>query len=144
MVLIIIGLISSITLTNSNFLQKYESDQIQLYKNFIEFLSEESALTKNNIAWFIGNDAQYVAAYKNKKWQIQNLDFKFFPTINSNMKFQDNYGNWFLASDNRSVPFLIFYPSGQSSGGIIQFNKIDIASTLNIDRNSLLRVLPKK
>ena len=138
------GLISSITLINGNFLQKYESDQIQPFKDFIVYLSEESALTKNNIAWFIGNDTQYIAAYKNKKWQPQNLSFDFFPAINSNTKFQDNYGNWFFIGDIRSDPFLIFYPSGQSSGGSIELDKIATASILNINRNSSLEVLPKR
>jgi len=140
-VLILIGLISTIILTNSNFLNKYESDQAQSYKIFIEFLSEESALTKKNIAWFIGNDNQYIASYKNNQWKIENIAISFFPQINPDILFQDNKGNVFAINNERKDPFMVFYPSGKSSGGSIEFNKTDNRLALKVDRSSDIEIL---
>ena len=139
-VLILIGLISTIILANSNFLNKHESDQAQSYKSFIEFLSEESALTKKNIAWFIGNDKQYIATYKNNQWNIENIAISFFPQINISTLFQDNRGNIFTLNNERKDPFMVFYPSGKSSGGSIEFNKIDNKLTLKVDQFSDIEI----
>jgi len=60
--LILIGLISTIVLANTDFLSSRQSDQVQPFGNLVQYLGEESALTKKNIAWFIGNDTQFIAS----------------------------------------------------------------------------------
>jgi prepilin-type N-terminal cleavage/methylation domain-containing protein len=141
--LILIGLISTIIMTNSNFLQKYQSDQIQSYVSFIEYLTEESALTKKNIGWFIGNEAQFISSYQNNEWSPQFIQPNFFPEIKSTTKFLDNTGNFFVITDQSDDPFIVFYPSGQSSGGSVEFNQPDKNYILRIDSYSAVEILSK-
>lgn len=131
-------------MTNSNFLTKYQTDQTQSYLLFIEYLSEESALTKKNVAWFIGNDAQHVASFANNAWQLQTLKSDVLPDIKLSTRFKDNRGYVFSLSDNRKDPFVVFYPSGQSSGGEIVFDDAANNFTLKIDKYSSVEILKKK
>ena len=144
MTLMLIGLISTIVLTNSNFLTKYQADQPQAYHLFVEYLSEESALTKKNIAWFIGNETQYIASFSDSEWHVQTLESGGLPSIKLSTQFQDNRGNIFSISDNREDPFLVFYPSGQSSGGEISFDAAGNDLTLTIDKYSSVEILTQK
>lgn len=144
MTLMLIGLISTVVLTNSNFLTKYQADQTHAYHLFIEYLSEESALTKKNIAWFIGNDTQHIAFFADSRWYAQTLKSGVLPSIKSSTQFQDNRGYVFSVSDNREDPFLVFYPSGQSSGGEIVFNEAGNNFILKIDKHSSVEILEKK
>jgi len=140
----LIGLISTIVLTNSNFLTKYQADQPQAYHLFVEYLSEESALTKKNIAWFIGNETQYIASFSDSEWHVQTLESGGLPSIKLSTQFQDDRGNIFSISDNREDPFLVFYPSGQSSGGEISFDDAGNDLTLTIDKYSSVEILTQK
>ena len=54
------GLISTVIITNTSFVDRYQSDQAEPYKVFLNFLSEESALTKKTLAWFIGENTQTI------------------------------------------------------------------------------------
>ncbi len=141
--LILIGLVSTIVLTNSNFLQKYGADQVHTYQDFITFLSEESALTKKNIAWFIGNDTQYAASFKNDKWHIINTATDFLPLIRLNTVFKDSRINSFTLNDERVDPFIVFYPSGKSSSGSIEFTQTENNFILKIDSYSKVTVATK-
>ena len=140
-VLILIGIISTITLTNSSFLKTYDSDQINSYKSFIEYLTEESALTKKHIAWFVGNNTQYIAAFKNNEWQTQTLGPNMLPAIQLNTQFQDNHGNIFYINETRDDPFLIFYPSGKASGGAIEYSHTGIEFVLTINSFSVIEII---
>jgi len=142
--LMLIGLISTIVLTNNNFLIKYQADQPQAYQLFVEYLSEESALTKKNIAWFIGNQTQYIASFSGSEWQVQTLESGDLPSIKSSTQFQDNRGKIFSISDSREDPFLVFYPSGQSSGGEISFDEAGNDLMLKIDQYSSIEILTQK
>ena len=142
--LILIGLISTIVLTNSSFLQKYDSSQIESYKTFIQYLSEESALTKKTVAWFIGNNTQSIAYYQNGEWRTQNLALSFFPSINPVTEFKDGQGSMFFVDDKREDPFLVFSPSGQSSGGSIQFADSKKIFSLEVNRLSSILIKGKE
>ena len=132
-VIILIGLISTIVITNTSFLDQQDSDEIESYKEFINFLSEESALTKKTIAWFISENNQSINHLQNNNWDKQDYGLSYYPTIKSNTLFKDSDGKSFIFSEERRSPFLIFYPSGQSSGGYIQLHKSNSILTLTID-----------
>lgn len=132
------GLISTIVLTNSSFLQKYDSDQIEAYRNFINYLSEESALTQKSTAWFIGSGSQSIASFQNGKWHSENLSSSLYPSINQTTQFRDSEGLIFSWQDARENPFLVFYPSGQSSGGSIE---LDQNFTVEIDMFSSVAIV---
>lgn len=137
-VLMLMGLISTIVLTNSSFLQKYDSDQIETYSNFINYLSEESALTQKPTAWFIGNSAQSIASFQKGKWYSENLPNNLYPSINQTTQFRDSEGTIFFWQDDRENPFLVFYPTGQSSGGSIE---LDQNFTVEIDMFSSVAIV---
>jgi len=76
-VLIIMGLISTVIVTNTSFFDRYQSDQVEPYKEFLNFLSEESALTKKTLAWFIGKNTQSIYTLKKNEWHLQNFDSSY-------------------------------------------------------------------
>ena len=142
--LILIGIISTITLTNSGFLKSYQSDQINSYSSLIEYLSEESALTKKNIGWFVGNGTQFIATFHENEWRAQTEVLNMLPKIKSDTEFQDSFGNLFYVDESRDDPFLIFYPSGHSSGGKIQYNRMDNKLTLRVNSFSVIEIISKE
>ena len=144
MVIALIALTSTIVLTNSSFLDRYDADNIPTYENFLQFLSEESALKKKKVAWFIGNQTQYIASFSGTEWQVQTLESGDLPSIKSSTQFQDNRGKIFSISDSREDPFLVFYPSGQSSGGEISFDEAGNDLILKIDQYSSVEILTQK
>ena len=52
-VMALIALTSTIVLTNASFLDRYNSDQIPSYEDFLKFLNEESSLKKKKVAFQI-------------------------------------------------------------------------------------------
>ncbi|MDA9154437.1 prepilin-type N-terminal cleavage/methylation domain-containing protein [Gammaproteobacteria bacterium] len=139
--LILIGLISTIVLANTDFLSSRQSDQVQPFGNLVQYLGEESALTKKNIAWFIGNDTQFIASFKNDEWHPHRLPPEMLPSINLSTQFQDNRGNIFRIPDSRVDPFIVFYPSGQSSGGHIIIQQQGQSLNLVVDQYSNINLL---
>jgi prepilin-type N-terminal cleavage/methylation domain-containing protein len=132
-VLILMGLISTVIVTNTSFFDRYQSDQVEPYKEFLNFLSEESALTKKTLAWFIGENTQSIYTLKKNEWHLQNFDSSYYPNISNKIIFKDARGQTLLFSNETELPFLIFYPSGQSSGGEIYFNEDNSGRVLAID-----------
>ena len=132
-VLILIGLISTVLVINSPFLERYNKESAGSYIEFIQFLSEESTLTKKTIAWFVTNEKQSINYFKDNNWHSQQVEAAYFPVIQNNTLFTDASGKVFMWVEKVDTPFLIFYPSGESSGGMIEFNKLDqrISSTID-------------
>ena len=127
------GLISTVIITNTSFVDRYQSDQAEPYKKFLNFLSEESALTKKTLAWFIGENTQTIYTLKKNEWHSQDFDSSYYPNISNQTLFKDARGQTLLFSDETKLPFLIFYPSGQSSGGEIHFNEDNSGRVITID-----------
>lgn len=127
------GIISTVIVTNTSFVDRYQADQVEPYKEFINFLSEESALTKKTLAWFIGEKTQSVYFLKKNEWYSQDFDSSYYPKISSDILFKDARGQTLLFSDETKLPFLIFYPSGRSSGGEIHFNEDNSGRVIIID-----------
>jgi len=136
MVIALIALTSTIVLTNSSFLDKYNSDQIPSYELFLKYLSEESALKKKRVAWFVGNKSQSVQSFQNNTWNLIELDNDLFPVIASDVLFKDFTGNSFSFNEERIEPFITFDPLGKSSGASIEFYDEQIKMILIIDQFS--------
>ena len=139
MVIALIALTSTIVLTNSSFLDKYNSDQIPSYELFLKYLSEESALKKKRVAWFVGNKSQSVQSFQNNTWNLIELDNDLFPVIASDVLFKDFTGNSFSFNEERIEPFITFDPLGKSSGASIEFYDEQIKMILII--NNILMIL---
>ena len=136
MVIALIALTSTIVLTNSSFLDRYNSDQIPSYELFLKYLSEESALKKKKVAWFVGNTSQSVQVFENNTWNLTDLDNDLFPVVASDVLFKDFAGNSFSFHEERIEPFIIFDPIGKSSGASIEFYDEQIKMILIIDQFS--------
>ena len=136
MVIALIALTSTIVLTNSSFLDRYNSDQIPSYELFLKYLSEESALKKKKVAWFVGNTSQSVQVFENNTWNLTDLDNDLFPVVASDVLFKDFAGNSFSFNEERIEPFITFDPLGKSSGASIEFYDEQIKMILIIDQFS--------
>ena len=127
------GIISTVIVTNTSFVDRYQADQVEPYKEFINFLSEESALTKKTLAWFIGEKTQSVHFLIKNEWHSQDFDSSYYPKISSDILFKDARGQILIFPEETEIPFLIFYPSGRSSGGEIQFGGPNQERVITID-----------
>ncbi|MDB2370649.1 prepilin-type N-terminal cleavage/methylation domain-containing protein [Gammaproteobacteria bacterium] len=132
-VLILMGIISTVIVTNTSFVDRYQADQVEPYKEFINFLSEESALTKKTLAWFIGEKTQSVHFLIKNEWHSKDFNSLYYPKISSDILFKDARGQILIFPEETEIPFLIFYPSGRSSGGEIQFGGTNQERVITID-----------
>jgi hypothetical protein len=132
----LIALTSTIVLTNASFLDRYNSDQIPSYEDFLKYLNEESSLKKKKVAWFVGDQSQSARILVNNEWEVLPLEKDFFPVVNLDVVFKDFSGSSFNISDERTEPFIIFDPIGKSSGASIEFYNQDIEMILIVDQFS--------
>ena len=132
----LIALTSTIVLTNASFLDRYNSDQIPSYEDFLKYLNEESSLKKKKVAWFVGDQSQSARILVNNEWEVLPLEKDFFPVVNLDVVFKDFSGSSFNISDERTEPFIIFDPIGKSSGASIEFYNQDIEMMLIVDQFS--------
>lgn len=132
----LIALTSTIVLTNASFLDRYNSDQIPSYEDFLKYLNEESSLKKKKVAWFVGDQSQSARILINNEWEVLPLEKDFFPVVNLDVVFKDFSGSSFNISDERTEPFIIFDPIGKSSGASIEFYNQDIEMMLIVDQFS--------
>lgn len=132
----LIALTSTIVLTNASFLDRYNSDQIPSYEDFLKYLNEESSLKKKKVAWFVGDQSQSARILINNEWEVLPLEKDFFPVVNLDVVFKDFSGSSFNISDERTEPFIIFDPIGKSSGASIEFYNQDIEMILIVDQFS--------
>jgi prepilin-type N-terminal cleavage/methylation domain-containing protein len=135
-VMALIALTSTIVLTNASFLDRYNSDQIPSYEDFLKYLNEESSLKKKKVAWFVGDQSQSARILINNEWEVLPLEKDFFPVVNLDVVFKDFSGSSFNISDERTEPFIIFDPIGKSSGASIEFYNQDIEMILTVDQFS--------
>ena len=132
----LIALTSTIVLTNASFLDRYNSDQIPSYEDFLKYLNEESSLKKKKVAWFVGDQSQSARILVNNEWEVLPLEKDFFPVVNLDVVFKNFSGSSFNISDERTEPFIIFDPIGKSSGASIEFYNQDIEMILIVDQFS--------
>ena len=141
-VLVVIGIASSLIFLNFSSAVSISNNQSTFSKSF-NYLSEESVITGNVIGWHANNENQFSYFLDNENQILSNIDNPFL----RNWKNLTNYKKTFKSSDGseidfelyeESLPLLIFYPSGESSGGFINIyfdeyiQKIEINSNGNI------------
>ena len=141
-VLVVIGIVSSLIFLNFSSVVSISKNQSTFSKSF-NYLSEESIITGNVIGWHANNENQFSYFLDNENQILSNIDNPFL----RNWKNLKNYKKTFKSSDGSEIdfqlyeeglPLLIFYPSGESSGGFINIyfegyiQKIEINSNGNI------------
>lgn len=138
-VLIIIGIASSLIFLNFSSASSISKNQSS-FQNAFNFLTEESIITGNIIGWHANNenDFSYTLDYKNTF--IGNLDNPY----SNNWNDLSSYRKTYKSSDGSIIdfenyeedsPLLIFYPSGENSGGIINIFLNDYTQQITINTN---------
>lgn len=138
-VLILIGITSSLIFLNLNSVVSVNKSQSTFIKSF-SYLSEESIVSGNIIGWHANNDRQFfyfLDSNNNEVNEIKNPYSKNWQNLNDYKKtFKSFDGTEFdfeFYDDNK--PLLIFYPSGESSGGFINIFFDEYVQKIEINTN---------
>lgn len=138
-VLVLIGITSSLIFLNLNSVVSVNKNQSTFIKSF-SYLSEESIVSGNIIGWHANNDRQFfyfLNSNNNEVNEIKNPYSKNWHNLNDYKKtFKSFDGTEFdfeFYDDNK--PLLIFYPSGESSGGFINIFFDEYIQKIEINTN---------
>ena len=141
-VLVVIGIASSLIFLNFSSAVSISKNQSTFSKSF-NYLSEESIITGHVVGWHANKENQFSYFLDNKDQILSKIENPFL----RNWQNLTNYKKTFRSSDgseidfelyDENIPLLIFYPSGESSGGFINIyfdqyiQKIEINSNGNI------------
>ena len=138
-VLVIIGITSSLLFLNIGLTDTVSKNKLSLSTLF-NYLSEESIITGNIIGWHANNENEfsYILDYKNTF--IGNLDNPYSNNWNDLSSYRKTYKSsdgYIIDFENyeEDLPLLIFYPSGENSGGIISIFLDDYTQQITINTN---------
>ena len=138
-VLVVIGIASSLIFLNFSSASSITKNQSS-FQNAFNFLTEESIVTGNIIGWHANheNEFSYILDYKNTF--IENLDNPYSKNWNDLSQFRKTYQSSdgsIIDFENyeEDLPLLIFYPSGENSGGIISIFLNDYTQQITINTN---------
>lgn len=138
-VLVLIGITSSLIFLNLNSVVSVNKNQSTFIKSF-SYLSEESIVSGNIIGWHANNDRQFfyfLESNNNKVNEIKNPYSNNWQNLNDYKRtFKSFDGSEFdfeFYDDNK--PLLIFYPSGESSGGFINIFFDEYIQKIEINTN---------
>jgi len=137
-VLIIIGITATLITVNFSSLNSIEK-QSNSFQKTVNFLTEESIITGNTIGLYLSSDKQFAeyltddkknkidSNYKNTFWSDTS-------SLRKTFKFED--GTLIELEDKQiKSPLVIFYPSGENSGGEINIYHIDYIQRIVIKNN---------
>ncbi len=122
-VLFIIGISATLITLSFNSINSIEK-QTNSIENSVSFLSEESIITGNIITWYF-NSNNHFASYISDDGEIIEVNglnesvWKNNSTLKKTLKYSDGI-KIELADEKLDVPLLVFYPSGEISGGEIE------------------------
>ena len=138
-VLIVIGIASSLIFLNFSSATSISKNQSS-FENAFKFLTEESILTGNVIGWHADSQNEYSYFIDHKNIFSENLDNPYAINWNDLSQYRKTYKSFdgaFIDIENykENSPLLIFYPSGENSGGIINIFLNDYAQQITINTN---------
>jgi type II secretion system protein H len=120
-VLIIIGISTTLITLNFSTLKSIDS-QGNSFEKTVNFLTEESIVTGNIIGWYLNSNKQF-AEYINE-----------IASLKKTFRFEDGTLVEIEEISNES-PLMIFYPSGENSGGEIDIYHNDFIQRIVIKSN---------
>jgi prepilin-type N-terminal cleavage/methylation domain-containing protein len=138
-VLVVIGIASSLIFLNFSSAVSISKNQTTFSKSF-NYLSEESIITGDVVGWHANNKNQFSYFLDNKN----EILLKIENPLLRNWQNLENYKKTFKSSDgseidfelyDENIPLLIFYPSGESSGGLINIYFDDYIQKIEINSN---------
>ena len=137
-VLIIIGITSTLVILNFNSVSSIEK-QTSGIEDSINFLTEESIITGKIIGLFVDPETQYALYLSNDNGKNLVKDFpnKGWDQNNSLKKtFQFLDGSIIEIGEKKyEIPLIIFYPSGENSGGVLNIYHDDYIQRVSIKNN---------
>ena len=138
-VLVVIGIASSLIFLNFSSVVSISKNQTTFSKSF-NYLSEESIITGDVVGWHANNKNQFSYFLNNKNEILSKIENPLL----RNWQNLENYKKTFKSSDgseidfelyDENIPLLIFYPSGESSGGLINIYFDDYIQKIEINSN---------
>jgi prepilin-type N-terminal cleavage/methylation domain-containing protein len=138
-VLVVIGIASSLIFLNFSSVVSISNNQTTFSKSF-NYLSEESIITGDVVGWHANNKNQFSYFLDNKNEILSKIENPLL----RNWQNLENYKKTFKSSDgseidfelyDENIPLLIFYPSGESSGGLINIYFDDHIQKIEINSN---------
>jgi prepilin-type N-terminal cleavage/methylation domain-containing protein len=140
-VLIIIGIASSLLVINMG-LSNTVSDNKNSFQNIFNYLSEESIITGNPIGWFANNktDSVFILDYDlNQVEELENVKSPWNRFSKNTKTFKSFDGSVLtLEDDALRLPLLIFYPSGENSGGVLNIYDPNFILEITIKNNGTI------
>ena len=138
-VIVVIGIASSLIFLNFSSAVSISKNQTTFSKSF-NYLSEESIITGDVVGWHANNKNQFSYFLDNKNEILSKIENPLL----RNWQNLENYKKTFKSSDgseidfelyDENIPLLIFYPSGESSGGLINIYFDDYIQKIQINSN---------
>lgn len=143
-VLFILGLSSSLIILNFSTLDSLEK-QINSFETKINYLSEESIITGRIIGWYYDGEKDH-AMYLDNNFEEQgaveeNIDsgIEEFQDLKKIFKFSDGTILEFNNNFFERRPLIVFYPSGENTGGIFDIYQSNNIQRIIIKNNGKIR-----
>jgi prepilin-type N-terminal cleavage/methylation domain-containing protein len=122
-VIVIIGLMSSILLLNTNIVNTSNSPKT-LEENFSE-ISQESIIRGKVLGWYANTNEQAVYEITNEETGIISnpiYSYTWYEFIDFEKEIETSDGLKFkLSNDDLDLPYILFYPSGETTGAKFTF-----------------------
>ena len=122
-VIVIIGLMSSILLLNTNIVNTSNSPKT-LEENFSE-ISQESIIRGKVLGWYANTNEQAVYEITNEETGIISkpiYSYAWYEFIDFEKEIETSDGLKFkLSNDDLDLPYILFYPSGETTGAKFTF-----------------------
>ena len=138
-VLIIISISSSLIFLNFSSATTVANNKSS-FKNTFNYLTEESILTGNIIGWHANNKDEFSYILDPKNMFMEKLDNPYSINWNELSQFRKIYKSFdgsIIDFENydENLPLLIFYPSGENTGGILNIFLSDYTQQITININ---------
>lgn len=122
-VIVIIGLMSSILLLNTNIVN-FSNSPKTLEENFSE-ISQESIIRGKVLGWYANTNEQAVYEITNEETGIISepiYSYTWYEFIDFEKEIETSDGLKFkLSNDDLDLPYILFYPSGETTGAKFTF-----------------------
>ena len=122
-VIVIIGLMSSILLLNTNIVNVSNSPKT-LEENFSE-ISQESIIRGKVLGWYANTNEQAVYEITNEETGMISksiYSYTWYEFIDFEKEIETSDGLKFkLSNDDLDLPYILFYPSGETTGAKFTF-----------------------
>ena len=143
-VLVVIGIATSLVVLNFSAVASTSNKSASFSKTF-DYLMEESIVTGNIIGWHADNKEDF-SYFLDIKGSISKKSLESHPSIwkkySGYRKTFKSFDGSILELDDKVpvIPLLIFYPSGENSGGIINIFLNDHVQEILINSNGEIEI----